>query len=551
MSASNRKWLALALFAILAIAHTWPLASAPGRYSRNDNMDTQLNEWTMAWVAHQVVRDPVHLFDANIFYPEKRTLAFSEHLFVQGVMAMPLYWVGASPVAAFNIILIVGLALSGWTMALVMHRWTGNWLAAIVSGCLIAFNASTLSRLVHIQAMHLEFFPFMLAAIDQLIRQPRAKAALSLAGWFVLQALTSVYFLVFITIAAIAAALVRANEWLKDNRSAFLKHAALAAVVAILLLTPFLLPYYHASQEQDQFTRKIDEVGRYSATWRNYAASAGTLHMEKLGSKLGTPGWSKGYANADYLFPGFMALTLTLLSLVSLTAIKDRRARMALAFGVVSFALSFGPAFPLYAPLYKIFPLLQAIRGAARFGQMVLAAIAILSGFGLAWLSLKLPRKAALAAGVIAAIAVNAEAWRAPIGYCGNPENKMCQDYVDVPPIFKTLDRADVKAIVVFPFYPPNGELNKNARYMLQSTEHFKPMMNGYSGYMPTVMFTHFQGVKDFPSAGSIAYLKGLGVTHALVDARNMPPEALVAISHSPSLVLEQTDGNLQILAIK
>jgi hypothetical protein len=544
MSNSRTKWLALALFAVLAVAHTWPLASAPGRYSRNDNMDTQLNEWTMAWVAHQVVRDPVHLFNANIFYPEKRTLAFSEHLFVQGVMAMPLYWIGVSPVAAFNIILILGLALTGWATAIVMHRWTGNWLAAIVSGCLIAFNASTLSRLVHIQAMHLEFFPLMLAAIDQLLRQPRARTALALAGWFVLQALTSVYFLVFITIAALAAALVRPREWLKENRAAFFKYAALAAVVAIVLLTPFLLPYYHASQEQDQFTRKIGEVARYSASWNNYLASAGTLYME-------TWGWSKGYATADFLFPGFMALALTLVSLLSLTAIKDRRARMALAFGVVSFALSFGPAFPLYAAIYKAFPLLQAIRGAARFGQMVLAAIAILSGFGLAWLATKMPKKAALVLGIVAFVAVNAEAWRAPIGYCGTPENKGCQEFVDVPPIFKSLDRADVKAIVVFPFYPPNGESNKNARYMLQSTDHFKPMMNGYSGYMPTVMFTHFQGVKNFPDEQSITYLKNLGVTHALVDARNMPPETLDAISKSPSLKLENTDGNLQILAIK
>ena len=544
MPASNKKWLALVLFAVLAIAHTWPLASAPGRYSRNDNMDTQLNEWTMAWVAHQVVHDPVHLFDANIFYPEKRTLAFSEHLFVQGVMAVPLYWAGVSPVAAFNIILIVGLALTGWATAIVMHRWTGNWLAAIVSGSLIAFNASTLSRLVHIQAMHLEFFPFMLAAIDQLLRQPRAKAALAVAGWFVLEALTSMYFLVFIAIAALAAVAVRPGEWLKENRAAFLKYGALAAVVALVLLTPFLLPYYHARQEQQHFTRDISEVARYSAHWKNYLASAGTLHME-------TFGWSKGYATADFLFPGFMAITLTLISLISLTAVKDRRARMALAFGVVSFALSFGPAFPLYSAIYHAFPLLQAIRGAARFGQMALASIAILSGFGLAWLAAKMPRQAGLALGIAAFVVVNAEAWRAPIGYCGTPENKTCQEFTAIAPIFTTLDRPDVKAIVVFPFYPAGSSIQYNARYMLQSTAHWKPLLNGYSGYMPVSTIEHGERIRDFPSDASIVYLKSIGVTHALVDGRNTSPEALAAISKSPFLVLEKTDGNLQVLAIK
>src|SRR4051794_10468102 len=41
----------LALFVGLAIVHTWPLATAPGTLSRNDNGDYILHEWIMAWVA--------------------------------------------------------------------------------------------------------------------------------------------------------------------------------------------------------------------------------------------------------------------------------------------------------------------------------------------------------------------------------------------------------------------------------------------------------------------------------------------------------------------
>src|SRR5262249_48930284 len=42
--------LALGLFLVLSIVHTWPLATAPARLSRNDNADTMLNEWILAWV---------------------------------------------------------------------------------------------------------------------------------------------------------------------------------------------------------------------------------------------------------------------------------------------------------------------------------------------------------------------------------------------------------------------------------------------------------------------------------------------------------------------
>src|SRR5215475_14639545 len=109
----------LALFVALAILHTWPLASAPGTLSRNDNGDFILHEWIMAWVSHQVVTNPLHLFDANIFYPERYTLAYSDHLFVQSMMGAPLLWFGASPVLVLNLVLMAGFALTGWTTSLV------------------------------------------------------------------------------------------------------------------------------------------------------------------------------------------------------------------------------------------------------------------------------------------------------------------------------------------------------------------------------------------------------------------------------------------------
>src|SRR5215211_6220476 len=94
----SRRAAAFAVCLLLAVAHTWPLALHPGRYSLNDNADAELNTWILAWVQHQLPRDPLHLFDANIFYPAKGSLAFSEPLIVPAVMGGPLAWAGASPV---------------------------------------------------------------------------------------------------------------------------------------------------------------------------------------------------------------------------------------------------------------------------------------------------------------------------------------------------------------------------------------------------------------------------------------------------------------------
>ena len=113
MLRSGSRWAGPALAcALLAIVHTWPLATAPGTLSRNDNGDAQLNEWIMAWVAHQLPRDPAHLFQGNIFYPAPDTLAYSEPLIVPALIGAPVAWLGGSPVLVFNLMVMTGFTLT-------------------------------------------------------------------------------------------------------------------------------------------------------------------------------------------------------------------------------------------------------------------------------------------------------------------------------------------------------------------------------------------------------------------------------------------------------
>ena len=192
--------------------HSWPLASDPVHLSRLDNHDAELLTWTVAWVAHILPREPLSLFEAPILYPEQHTLAFSEHMFVPSVMGAPLLWLGASPVLVYNLLIIAGLALSGWAMYLLMARWTGSVAAGVIAGLLYAFNAHVLTRFVHLQAQHVEFFPLMLYALDRVIVDRRRRDAVLLAAAFVLQSLCSNYLLVFMTYALLVSVAVRWKE---------------------------------------------------------------------------------------------------------------------------------------------------------------------------------------------------------------------------------------------------------------------------------------------------------------------------------------------------
>lgn len=506
--------------------HTWPLASAPGTLSRNDNGDYVLHEWIMAWVAHQLVTDPWHLFDANIFFPERHTLAYSDHLFVQSLFGAPLLWAGASPVLAHNLVLIAGFALSGWTSSLVVSRWTGSRGAGLVSGSLVAFNAFSLTRLPQIQDLHVEFFPLALYALDQLLASPQRRHALRLALWFVLQSLTGTYLMVFTSLSLVWAALSRPAEWTGVAGARALKWLAAAAALAIAALLPFLLPY-HAASASVGLGRSLDETTRYSAVLTDYLAAPGRLYFEW---------WGKRFFDGDALFPGLAALALAGVGVWS-AGWRDRRARMLLVVALFAFAFSFGPAFAPYRWLYSVFPLMSGIRGAVRLGQVTLMALGLLAGFGVARLQQSRSPRVATVVALAALLVTNGEALRAPLYY---------SSFSGIPPIYNELSRAGRGAVIAaFPFYA-SPQFHLNTSLMLANTRTFQPMLNGYSGFKPASYYANVEALAGFPDERSIARLQDIGVSIVIVDSRNMRPQNLARLDTVPQLSPWATDGNLR-----
>jgi len=524
--------VSFALFLFLAIAHTWPLITDPARLSRNDTHDTVHHEWILAWDAHAIATDPLNLFNTNTFYPERDTLAYSDHIIVQGLVGAPLLWAGASPVLAYNLVLIFGLALTGWTTSLVVTGWTANRLAGLLSGSLMAFNAMTLTRFAEIQDQYLAFFPLALWAFDRLLTTPQVKYALQLAGWFVLQALTCGYLLAFTSLAFVASALVRPTEWLGPRFRKVVPLLALAALLAIVVLLPFLLPYLRVSRGQG-FTRPLPEVALYSARWSDYLATGGRLHFAL---------WSHAFFDREGLFAGVVGAFLAFVAIGSGVAWRDRRARMAVAFGLVAFAMSFGPAFPFYGLVGRLFPIMAGIRGASRFGQLYLAAVALLAGFGLAWLMSHYPRRS-LVLGLLLLVGAHVEALRAPINY---------RPFGGISPIFDEMRTAgDNTLVACFPFPGPR-EAFQNVDCMLASTRFWKPLVNGYSSFMPESYMRSAAALDAFPEGDTLAYLKSLGVTHVIVFTNNLSAPRLAHLDEHPAeLELWRSDASARIYRLR
>lgn len=104
-TSAARGLLVALLFTGLTVALTYPHVRSLATGAA-DVGDPFLNAWTLAWVAHQLPRDPMHLYDANIFHPEPGTLLYSETLIGQSLVAAPVIWLGGSPMLAHNIVFI-------------------------------------------------------------------------------------------------------------------------------------------------------------------------------------------------------------------------------------------------------------------------------------------------------------------------------------------------------------------------------------------------------------------------------------------------------------
>jgi hypothetical protein len=504
-----RRLSPLAYFAFIATAHTWPLASDPARLSRNDNGDTQLNEWIVSWIAHQLPRDPLRLFDANIFHPEPRSLAFSEPLLVPGLLGAPLRWAGASPVLTYNLLLLVGFVGAGLAGYRLVHAWTGDALAGILAGTLLAFNAQTLSRLPHLQAHYAWGLPLALLALDRILAEPRARGALWLGVLVATLAMTSGYWAALASAALLAGFLARTGEWW-PRTAAVLPRLALAALVALVLALPVLLPYWRVHREQG-LSRNPEESAAFASTPASYLATPARLHHAAWSHRFyGRPGGSA--------FPGVVAAAMAALAIPGLRS--SGRVRMLVVIGLVGFLLSLGPATPLYAGFGALFPPMRVLRDPSRFAYLVLVAIAPLAGFGLA----ALRRLRAGGAGVALALIglANLEALAAPVSYV---------PFDGISPVYRHVAEHDGPTVLAeMPFYRA-PEVHRSASYVLASTAHWKPLLNGYSGFTPPSYVRRAEILRHFPDEEAIAELRRSRVTHVMVHAERYAPTRATAVS--------------------
>jgi len=485
-----REMSVFGLYLVGAIVFTFPLVSQM-RTATTDYADPLLDVWSISWVAHQLPRDPVHLFDSNRFYPEKGTLAFTDPMLAISVPMAPVAWLIDDPLVTLHLAMLLTLALSGYGAYRLGWYLTGSRAAGGVAGGVFAYNAYRLTHLGHVNLQAAGFIPLLYLCLRRFVDEGRTRHGIGTAVFLWLVSASCAYYGMFTWVllgVAVPYELFRSGAWTDRRRSVGL---GLALSLSALAYLPLALPLIRLGDDFG-LHRPLSRLQRASARPGDYLRSGARLH-QWVGMKPPSP--------ERTLFPGLLAVGLSVLAVTKL----NRSLGLFLLVAAFAAWASLGPAWGLYRVLYAVVPGLAGVRVPPRFAIYVFFALAILAAHGAAMILRRFPSRGLAALLIVFPLA---ESFAGPIPYARAPE---------LPSVYRWL--ADVPGpvpIVEMPL-PPVKRQRDNAVYLYWSTSHFKPLANGYATVVPPVYAEIAEAMKGFPTASGAAVLKGYGFRYIIL----------------------------------
>jgi hypothetical protein len=504
---------------VIACVFTYPYIINFSNAGRLDTNDGRWSIWVVSWVAHALTTDPAAIFRANIFYPHDNALAFSEGNFVGGALAVPAWLLTHNPYATHNFFFIAAFALSSVTAYYLVRYLTGDRRAGVLAGLMFAYCPFAFARQAHSQLLLIGFLPWAMLAFHRFIDRVSVARALELGVVLWLTGLACAYYGIFaggmVALGTIFLGIAR-GYW-KQVR--YWGMVALAAAVCIGLTLPLFLPYLRM-QEATGFERPLD--GSYSANVSAWLISSAWAHR-----------WWAPYlpTASEALFPGILAIVFggwgavlavrrsppslghsqTSFGETGSGRLKTDVAWFYITTAVLAFWTTFGPKAGLYTLLYYTIPVFSFLRAPSRTGIVVTVCLVVLAAPAL----IKVmnppsrPRVGATSSTMFALllVLVVADLYRAPLRMREAPP---------VPNVYRTLARLPRGPVVELPYWSDRAAYHRHAEYMLASTYHWQPLINGYSDHIPQDFRDNALPLSGFPSRDGFAILEKLGARYAV-----------------------------------
>jgi hypothetical protein len=502
-------WIrAAGVYLVAAVALTWPLAvQLTTRLGALEGAgDPYLNLWILgtgmkAWLADPGSVLSGRVFDANIFHPAAGALTFSDHFLLQSLVMAPLYALTSNVALCYNVLLVLSIAGSGLAMHALVKGVTASTPAAFVAGLAWACWPYRSAHLLHLQLQSLYFLPLALLALHRLAAARTRSNSWLLGLWAALQAISSVYYGVMTAVTLGVGALTVAwtsGQW-RGRR--FWSRTLLAAVFGVLLVAPVAWPYWQSSQREG-FGRNLFEAAAHAAALPSYSqVPPHNLLYGRTGllaPRDPAPGTRDRRHVEHQMFPGLLLIGLAGMGLWRGWRSDARPVVVsAAAIGVVGLVLSLGPegVRPVYAWMADYVFGFQAIRAPARFAIVLMLGLCVLAGVGIAQARFKPAVVVALTAFMCL------EYVNAPLAFVPAPPS--------TTPSGRWLAEQNGPGAVL---YLPLTLDRENSPFMVESLEHGRPIVNGYSGQRPSFYTSLVDALADPTSVDARATLKELNV---------------------------------------
>ena len=256
----KKSGLIFLIYCGITAALTYPLILQMGSGLPNDAGDPALNTWILWWNTQTLPLTDAW-WNAPAFYPAPGVLTFSENLLGLSLIATPLHWLGAGPQTAYNVVFFLTFPLSALGAYLLTYQLTKRHDAAFVAGVLFGFAPYRIAHLPQVQSLASFPMPFALLGLHRYLDDRRPKwLALFAAAWL-LQALSNGYYLLFFSVFVGLWMLWFASPW--RHPRAFLSIGAAWAVGA-LPMVPLLMRYVRVHAEFG-FLRDFETIRHFSA----------------------------------------------------------------------------------------------------------------------------------------------------------------------------------------------------------------------------------------------------------------------------------------------
>jgi hypothetical protein len=492
--------LAALLFAVLTAVLTYPISIHPGSTSLGNDPDVHTYTWTLAWDVHALTTRPWDIFDANIFFPYERTLAFSENLIGSGLLAAPFLWATGNPVLALNAVSLLSVFLSALGTYVLGRRLGLTVAAAILAGIVFAFSPARFFRFAQTHLTTLQWLPFALAALIAYLDGGGRRHLWLFVGLFTLQALTSGHGAVYLVIAATGLVLVRLAT---GTPVALVQRVRDVGLPGLALLAPtiWMLPPYLRVQQELGLRRSLEN---WAPAAVSFLASPSTLHAWILSAVTTTPVNTMASA---FMFPGYVPILLGIAALVpGGSTVRRRDLVFFVGLTVLAVLLSAGPPFGLW-PLVYWLPGFNFIRIPSRFILLAMLGLAVLAGIGFDRLFAARARRPRTIAALALGAALVAEFWMVPLPV---------QPYqVEIPALDRWLDTQPKPfAIAEVPVRPL---VRYHSTYMLHSMAHWQRTVHGHSSLLTPLHEQLYDELRTFPDERSVSHLASLAVNYVVV----------------------------------